>query len=292
MQYIDVFTQRLLENITDDYFDIILVSSRSLGRLKGARRPYRVGKSTFALWLSYLSHRFYYEYYGNKYSDDELWDMVFKHLFYSIYNVDKYIRKLAKKKQRVPAVVLDDAERSAPAMHSLPPRLREAIYNINVYGTQVKFLIMTAPSMKDLAKPLREMITFEVIIPERGVFEIQEIVLEKDFYNAPREYGRYIYRGEGVFPPLPKDIQRRYDDWRAGLPATSIKHRGDNSNGVPSDYVQLIAVAVMLGINDRKLRTMCESGELECIKHRRKWWIKLDDIREKLAPRRRGPVYV
>jgi len=232
MQYIDVFTQRLFENIMQDYFDIILVTSRSLGRVKGSRRPYRVGKSTFAMWLSFITHKLYYEYYGKNYSDEELWDMVFDRLFYSIYDMDKYIRGLAEKKQQVPAVILDDAERTAPALQRIPPRLRRTIDNINVYGTQVKFLIMTAPAMKSIAKPLREMVTFEVIIPFRGYFEVQEIVLEKDFYNAPREIGRYIYRSEGHFPPLPEEIQRRYDEWRKSLPAQTGDRQDHDGEGL------------------------------------------------------------
>ena len=276
-----VFAERLLDNIVNDYYDVVIVTSRSMGRVKGSRRPFRVGKSTYALWLSYALHSLYYQFTQKKqYSDKQLWDMVFKHLFYSIYDVDKYIKKLAKKGKTAPAIILDEAERTVPAYQRIPRRLRETIENINTYGTATKFLILTAPAISDIAKPLRRIITFEIIIPRRGYYEIQEIILNKEYHNAPEEYGRYIYRGEGTFPPLPPEIDKRYQEWRRKLPAkTSNEYQQQQ---LPEKYVRAHIVAKLLGITRFKLYSLCEKEEIECIKQGRKVYINTETLREKL----------
>lgn len=269
---------RLMDNITNDYFDIILVSSRSVGLIKGARRPYRIGKSTFALWLSYYSHKAFYDFYGIEYDPGKLWNDVFDHLFYSIYDVDKYVKKLAKKGKTAPAIVLDEAERSAPALRVIPPELAEAIYNINTYGTQIKFLVLTAPSMKSLARPLRELVTIEIIIPMRGKYEIQEIVIEKNYYNAPHEYGRYIYRQDGTFIPLPPPIEKRYQEWRRKLPAMKSKADKGKKQEVPRNYIQASKLAKILGVSRHKIYRLCEKGEIKCLSNGRFKYIDINDI--------------
>jgi hypothetical protein len=85
----------------------------------------------------------------------------------------------------------------------------------------------TAPDIGELAYPWRYFFNFEIKIAERGYYEVQRLKKWTMFDNPYQTMVRLDYKGEvsreveaetGLtlrFPPLPSDVQTRYDDWRS-----------------------------------------------------------------------------
>lgn len=73
---------------------------------------------------------------------------------------------------------------------------------------------MTASSRGDISAPLRSLPLFEIIVPSRGNYEIQQTRRNKRFDNPEADLLHLRYLEEGTFSPLPELIQRRYDNWR------------------------------------------------------------------------------
>jgi len=73
---------------------------------------------------------------------------------------------------------------------------------------------MTAPNINSISSPLRKLVLFEVIVAERGKYEVQKIVYHKNFRRPLEDIGRLEYLHEGEFSPLPEDILKRYQEWR------------------------------------------------------------------------------
>ena len=55
---------------------------------------------------------------------------------------------------------------------------------------------------------------FEVIVPHRGVYEIQKISYHKNYKKPLQDIGKLDYIEEATFPKLPAHIEARYKLWR------------------------------------------------------------------------------
>jgi len=58
------------------------------------------------------------------------------------------------------------------------------------------------------------MFHFEVIIPVRGIYEVQQLKHWIDFKNPQRIKDRLRYKGQMIFSKLPPDMQKWYNKWR------------------------------------------------------------------------------
>ena len=77
---------------------------------------------------------------------------------------------------------------------------------------------MSAPNILSIAAPLRRLVAFELIVWERGKYEVQRITHHKNFRNPSADLMQLAFvegNQEYSFYPLPDDIQKRYDAWRA-----------------------------------------------------------------------------
>jgi len=75
---------------------------------------------------------------------------------------------------------------------------------------RVANLILTAPSIGDISKPLRQNITWEVIVPQRGLYEVQFLAKKRNFWNPVENLSRMIYEVTGTFGPLPPEVDAYY----------------------------------------------------------------------------------
>jgi hypothetical protein len=73
---------------------------------------------------------------------------------------------------------------------------------------------MTASNINAIAAPLRKLVIFEVIVTERGHYEIQKIAYHKNFKQPLLDLARLDYMQEGAFPELPREVYERYEQWR------------------------------------------------------------------------------
>jgi len=217
---------RLAENVDFDFLEFILITSRAGGKIPSEGRPFGVGKSSLAIWMAYRTWAYYrgslyFVKEGNRFQmvdetpEDErvkLMSMIVRH--YLKFSIIDVVETVKNARSIIPALIWDDVQRTCPAYQKIPHKLRELVEYLTLARPRLKNLIMTAPSMSDIAKPLRAFVTWEVIVPTRGVYEIQFIGKKRDFYRPTEDRSQLIYDSEGSFQPLPPEIDRLYKQVR------------------------------------------------------------------------------
>jgi hypothetical protein len=192
--------------LKSDYFLPFLITSQTAAKYKSTNLPYGLGKSTLALWISYELH-------------NHDWEAVFRDLCYYPSEVLEKTAPDPDRKEKVPCIVWDAVQATAPAAQSVPGIIRDMAGRLSESRPEMSILVMTAPNFNSIAAPLRHLVVFEIIVFDRGYYEVQKIVYRKNFQNPLQDLVNLEYiegTDESVgFPPLPDEIQRRYDVWRA-----------------------------------------------------------------------------
>lgn len=223
---------RMAENIDVDHLEIFLITSRAEGRERSDGRPFGVGKSTFAVWMAYRAWAYYKGLIGFDSETMELIDetdeatkieimkeILNKFLVFKL--IDIYKRAVEYK--FIPAIILDDVQKDCPKRQHIPDYQVKEIQELTRLRQRIANIIMTAPSMGSIAKPLRDLISWEIIIPRRGVYEIQYVYQRRDFYNPTEDRGRLVYDSTGTFEELPKEVTRSYKIFRDEDVVESLK---------------------------------------------------------------------
>jgi hypothetical protein len=192
----------LSEAINENYLMTVLVTSFVQGKLKSRNLPFGLGKTTLGLWLSYYLN-------GNN------WDTVFERLVYNPFALGKVLKPGSARKN---CVVFDDVQATCPSEQGVPRAVRRLSNFLSSERPELASLIMTAPNISLISSPLRKLILFEVIVSERGRYEVQKISYFKNFKQPLVDLARLTYLEESCaeepFPPLPPDIMERYNKWR------------------------------------------------------------------------------
>jgi len=194
--------------LKNDYFITILITSRTMGKFQSLNLPFGLGKTTLALWVSYLLN-------------DKNWDKVFDVLCYYPNEVVKLmIPNVETGKLKRTCIVWDDVQFTCPASQGTPTAIRKLSGYLTTNRPECSVLVMTAPGFNDISFALRKLVCFEMIVFERGMYEVQQIVRHKNWKGKPTEDLEKLVFIEGqqesrAFLPLPNDIQLRYDKWRA-----------------------------------------------------------------------------
>jgi hypothetical protein len=204
--FVPTFAESLTEAIRHDYLMFVLVTSHTQGKLKSVNFPFGVGKTTLTMWLSYVFSGIKTG-DGIKYS----WDEVFANM---VYNPIAALKLVRPGTPRRPFGLWDDVQLTAPAERQVPPPILRFASYVTTTRKQIGVFFMTAPNMREIAAPLRRLITFELIVPERGKYEVQQIKCYKNFRNPLMDTTKLEYVEEGGFPKLPKVIEEKYDAWR------------------------------------------------------------------------------
>jgi len=230
-----MFADYLNMAIRDSYLIVCLVSSHTQGRIKSLNLPYGLGKTTFAMWASYITNAVpgtypppkllhkdpskfrrimeMYNPYDLTISEVSMnWDKVFSQLVYNIVDCARLIRPGTGIRRKMG--VWDDVAATAPAERGVP----SIIYKLKGYITtarpEIACLMLTASNRNEIVAPIRRLVVIEIIIAERGVYEVQRVKYYKNFRNPNVDISRLDYMEESIFPPLPKAVQIRYDAWR------------------------------------------------------------------------------
>lgn len=194
------FAEYIQDAIKNNFLLTVLITSQTQGKRKSENLPYGLGKSTLMFWLSY---------YMNK----QNWDTVFDTLCGNPYDV---VNLLEPGRPRINAATWDAVQMTAPAEQGVPKVLRKLSSYISDTRPEMACLLMTASNMNAICAPLRKLVVFEVIIAERGEYEIQKIKYHKNYYQPLQDRCNLEYLEEGTFPKLPPDVQSRYELWRIG----------------------------------------------------------------------------
>jgi len=252
--------QRMFINYVNNYMDIILISSRTKGLHYSDERSFGAGKSTLALWLSYIIY--YGVYYGIdkqkvKYTpyDEKIWEITLSNI---VSSIDGFLQKISyvhnqmKKakdynealKYRIPCLIWDDVQASIPAMAGAPKWLVDLLGLITVERPAFANLVLTAPSIDTIARALRKHITYEIIVYERGKAEIQKIIVRKNFRKPDSDlfFLRYLY--DLRFDKLPDEVYEEYSRIRQEN-VEAIKRKfervyGKNYELIKSDIIQIL----------------------------------------------------
>jgi len=191
-----------LEAINNDYLITVLITSYTKAKIKTANLPFGVGKTTLAFWLSYFMN-------------GKNWDKVFENCAYNPYSLGKMLKPGSERK---PAVLYEDVQATAPAEQGVPKAIRRLANFLSTQRPEVACLLMTAPNISMISSPLRKLVIFEVIVSERGHYEVQKISYHKNFKDPLHDLARLEYLEETVkeepFDMLPAPVFERYTKWR------------------------------------------------------------------------------
>jgi hypothetical protein len=215
----------IFKAIDEDYLLFLAITSQAQGKKKSDSIPYGMGKSTLALWISYLTYKRILERRGDDVESYEgkmrVWDIVFDNLFLIPYKLDRYVFRLGGKKppitiyNRIPLVVWDDMQETVGTDQQFNPYLRKLAYRLTKARNWLHVLIGTMPMLDCLLSRYKNLFYMEVIIPRRGVFEFQRTVYVRRFdeWDRVRRIAWYESETQVEFPPLPIEIEHRYEKW-------------------------------------------------------------------------------
>jgi hypothetical protein len=193
-----------VDAICHDYLLCILITSYTGTKKKGsANLPFGLGKTTLAFWLSF-------------YLNGKDWDKVFETSVYNPLELARLLKPMSKRKN---CAVWDDVQATAPAVQGVPIAIRSLANFVSTQRPEVACIVMTAPNISAISSPLRKLVTFEIIVRERGIYEVQKIVYRKNFKDPLQDLARLEYVEETAqdapFEKLPESVQDRYNVWRS-----------------------------------------------------------------------------
>jgi hypothetical protein len=234
---------RVAENIDNDYLEMMLITSRSGGLLPTQGRSFGVGKSTLGLWLTYRAHAYsqgVVKMYEDRIEEPDLSEQVrvMKDVIlnWTVWSLNDLSTKVMEAKGTIPAILWDDVQADCPAWQHVPPKIREQIEYMTMMRQRIANIIMTAPSISDIARPLRENITWELIVPQRGTYEVQFIAKRRDFYSPKEDRTRLWYETQGGFPPLPEEVDVLYKTERDKHLGVILHNRYSKMYGMDDNY--------------------------------------------------------
>jgi hypothetical protein len=164
--------------------------------------PFGLGKTTLEFWLNY-------------YLNGKNWDRVFETTKYNPYEFFTLFDPTVRKKEgRLNAVSYDDMQATCPAEQGVPRAVRRLDNYMTTSRPEVACILATADNINNISSPLRKIFLFELIVAERGEYEVQKITYHKNYKKPLHDLGRLEYLEEGEFPKLPQDVENRYNNWR------------------------------------------------------------------------------
>jgi hypothetical protein len=199
------------EAITKDYLLTIAITSYTQAKYQTANLPFGLGKTTLGMELAYLVNG------GSPrcWDDKRIWKKVQDIMVYNPYALAEMLKPSTERK---PVVIWDDPQATAPASQSVPTALRQLANFISTERPEVALIILTTPNLNYIAAPLRKLVNFEIIISERGLYEVHKISYYKDFKRPLQDKMHFDYvdevKKDEPFPRLPEYMQQWYNQWR------------------------------------------------------------------------------
>jgi len=192
-----------IEAIKNDYLITVLITSYTKAKRKTENLPFGLGKTTLMFWFNY-------------YMNGRSWDKVFETTTYNPYSLAELLKPNSERKS---AVSWDDVQSTAPAEQGVPRAIRRLANFLSTERPEIACLLMTAPNISMISSPIRKLVIFEVIVSERGKYEVQKISYYKHYKDPLHDIARLDYLEESpepeYFKPLPVEILDRYKKWRA-----------------------------------------------------------------------------
>ncbi len=206
------FAEYLADAITKNYLIVIAITSYTQAKNQTRNLPFGLGKTTLALEIGYLLNGGSIR---DNYQNKNVWEKVHKIMTYDPYNLGVL---LEPGRERIPIAIYDDVQATAPASQSVPAAVRSLANFISTERPECACVCFTAPNVNSIAAPLRKLVNFEIIVSERGLYEVHKFSYFKDFKRPMQDRMHFDYVEEvprdEPFPPLPEFEQQWYDNWR------------------------------------------------------------------------------
>lgn len=204
-------SQYIGEAIADNYLITVAITSYTQAKHVSANLPFGLGKTTIAMKLCYLLMG------GNPdFNDMEIWEKVFGIMAYQPLQVTELLNPESKIRKN--CMLWDDTQLTAPASSSVPIAIRKLANYISCDRPEVACIFLTCPNLNSIASPLRKLVNFEIIVSERGLFEVHKLSYYKDFNRPLQDRMHFDYVDEinrdEPFTALIPEVQNRYDAWR------------------------------------------------------------------------------
>ncbi len=202
----------------------IIITSGVEGKEPSLGLSAGVGKSTL---MGTLAHRIIYKH------RDRIPDNVIPPEMYNKLRLDKYPSRLAWEKlkrqfvyfpiemmnvydypYRSPVVCWDDLHVTCSKAKSNSNVMKTFVDNLWNKRPHLAVLIATASSVMGIAKPFRAFFDFEIIVSQRGIWEIQRRHKMKNFYAPETDINRLQYGGTSFSYEFPSHFEEWYKAWR------------------------------------------------------------------------------
>ncbi len=222
-------TKWIFKAIDENYLIFIAITSQVQGKIKSDSLPFGPGKSTLELWLAYAIYKRILETHYKEIIDtyeqtNKVWDIVFENLFMQPKEIDQYVFRGPKThpppilvNDRIPLVLWDDVQETVGKDNMFDPYLKRLAFRFTKGRDWFNVLIGSMPMVEDLFVWYRRLFHMEIIIPTRGRFEFQRTVFARKFERWDDATPRAWYESESKamfgYPPLPPEIQARYNKW-------------------------------------------------------------------------------
>jgi hypothetical protein len=205
-------SEYIAESISNNFLITIAITSYTQAKYQSANLPFGLGKTTLAMELAYLLN-------GGRiddiYSDSHIWERVHKIMKYNPQEIGEL---LEPGRERLTCAIWDDVQATAPSSQSVPSAIRELANFISTERPECACIFFTCPNINFISAPLRKLVNFEIIVSERGFYEVHKISYHKDFKHPMEDLMSFNYVDEiprlEPFPPLPKFEQDWYNVWR------------------------------------------------------------------------------
>jgi hypothetical protein len=198
--------------ITKDYLITIAITSYTQAKNQTRNLPFGLGKTTLMMELAYLLNG---GSVNDNYQKQSIWERVHESMVYDPYNLGKLLEPGRK---RIPCALWDDVQATAPASQSVPIAVRALANFISTQRPECACVFLSTPNLNFMAAPLRKLVNFEIIVSERGLYEVHKLSYYKDFKRPLQDRMHFDYVEEiprdEPFPPLPEFEQTWYNQWR------------------------------------------------------------------------------
>lgn len=198
--------------ITKDYLITIAITSYTQAKNQTRNLPFGLGKTTLCMELAYLLNG---GSINDNYQNKNVWKKVNEIMVYDPYNMGKL---LEPGRTRIPCALWDDVQATAPASQSVPIAVRSLANFISTQRPECACIFLSTPNLNFIAAPLRKLVNFEIIVSERGLYEVHKLSYYKDFKRPLQDRMHFDYVEEvprdEPFPALPDFEQIWYNKWR------------------------------------------------------------------------------
>lgn len=213
----------MINAIKNDYLNYIIITSKTQAAIRSEQHQFGAGKTTEAMQLSVRMHQpdfedaifgvnGYENWKPSEDANDQMWKNVFEDMVYNPCDMrDKFFNPKGK---RINFGIYDDTQVCCTRTRGVPRFITMLVGEATAARPAIANVCFTSPSILAISAPLRNIIEYEIIIPRRGLYEIQRTIRSKVFDNPEADQGRLVPVEIGTFSDLPKDVKDEYNKWR------------------------------------------------------------------------------